>query len=206
MRIIAPTVLFFAMASVACSPKFSTTDNSEEAVTGNGAFIATPSLDELARSIPARSVSPTAKQLGQAFIGGCLQPLPDISRIREAAKSLSWKDIPSEQSALMAPAAKDAEWQSWFANFANEEPYIFFVSEGGEFRGERMAICRIANPNVAAGDIVSFLTTTLQLKPPSYVWTLNVDNGRQVIISLTDGEPMQFGGINLSAMTSISDR
>ena len=148
------------------------------------------------------------KEIAFAFIGGCLQVLPDLDRIEAAARALKWKPIEGDIAIMMAPKAPDAKWKGWLVIRKPAPPYFMAISSG-VFRGEDMAICTVSSPYIPVTEVFPHLEKTPGLKRPiadessagqrTRFWRIEVD-GQPAFMSLLDAEPMGQPGLSLSGM------
>ena len=148
------------------------------------------------------------KELANAFMGGCLQALPDLDKIEAAAKALDWKPLEGDMARMMAPKAPDAKWKGWLANQPPAPPYMIAISSG-IFRGDEMAICTVSNPYAPVTEVLPHLKKALGLGHPigdessagqrTRIWQIEMD-GAPAFVSLLDAELMGEPGLTLSGM------
>jgi hypothetical protein len=151
--------------------------------------------------------------LAKAFVGGCLQVLPNTDRIAVSAKALGWKTLEGDMAAMFAPQEKSAVWQGWLVNDGDGPPYIMFISEG-PFMGKQMKMCGVANPYAPYDEVVPTIIEILALGKEEIsetnlgqrttVWN-HKDGERDYYISVVDSTPMKEPGLNISAFTEMKE-
>lgn len=170
-----------------------------------------PSISSTTEILPNAAEDEATVEFVRMFIGMCMQVLPEISRIADAAATFGWKEIDPEVAAVVAPIEKDVQWKSWMMQPDSGPPLIMFASEGGEFRGDKMVSCGAVSPRVSADHVADRLISILKLDKPSAdetemgqryrMWLVRPFGESEIYVSLVDASPMNEQGVNLSAMT-----
>jgi hypothetical protein len=147
-----------------------------------------------------------AESLVKAFIGGCVQIMPNLEKVEAGARVLNWKEMTGDVAKLMAPPSANAVWKSWLVTGAADVPFIISTSTGVEGR-RKVSVCTIANPYAPPQPIQNALVSMLKLNEQidkqveagqrTTSWKYSV-NGRSVIISFIDATPTGDPGVNIS--------
>jgi hypothetical protein len=149
------------------------------------------------------------EELARAFVGGCVQLLPNIERIAVSAKALGWQPLEGDMAKMLAPLEESANWQGWLVDQAPAPPFFIFISEG-EFRGKQARICGIANPYAPYDEVMPHIERILDLTEPAFTeselgqryttWELTLNN-REMWLMVTDATPMGDPGLTISAFS-----
>lgn len=149
------------------------------------------------------------EELAKAFIGGCLEVLPDVERIADAARALGWKAIEGDMAKMLAPQEQSAKWQGWLVDQAPAPPFFMFISEG-ELRGAQMKICGVSNPYAPYDEVIPHIERILGLTKPEHTetelgqryttWKLPTSD-RETWMMVTDATPMGDPGMTISAFS-----
>jgi len=142
----------------------------------------------------------------RAFLGNCAQNPGNFEIVIDASKAMNFKDLPEEMKPLLAPPDPDAKFVGFFADSGEGAPYFIGVSMG-EIEAEKFVTCTIANPYINTSEVVAALEIFAQLTRPDHdetamgqryrFWSTN-DWSQGSSISLTDAEPMGYGGATLA--------
>ena len=146
-----------------------------------------------------------------AFVGGCVQTMPDIEKVEAASRALNWKKLEGDKAKLLGPQEESKDAKMWLVNRDNALPYMIGINKA-DFKGQKVAICTASDPYVSADDVIISLKKLLNLTQPNVVseeagqrlqgWSKTVhelDN----YITATDATPMKQSGITLGIMTPI---
>jgi hypothetical protein len=149
------------------------------------------------------------KELARAFIGACLQTIPDLQRIETAAQMLKWAPVTDEAKRLLSPKSGSLDWKGWLVNRGPAPPFFLAISRN-QFRGEEMATCVVVNPYAPVQEVLPHLEAMLRLPKPlsdeialgqrTRVWQIT-DLGQQIFVVLTDATPTGEPGLHLTGMT-----
>jgi hypothetical protein len=147
-----------------------------------------------------------ADSLVKAFVGCCVQIMPNLEKVEAGARVMDWKDMTGDVAKFMAPPSRNVIWKSWLAVGAADVPFIISASTGVEGK-RKISACAIANPYAPPEPIQTALVKKLNLKEQidrqdeagqqMKSWKSSV-NGRAVIVSLVDATPTREPGINIS--------
>jgi hypothetical protein len=134
--------------------------------------------------------------------------LPRTDRIEAAARALEFEPIEGDMAGMLAPQEPDANWKAWLVDQAPAPPFFLFISEG-DFDGELMKICGVANPYAPEDQVIPYLLRILNLAEPFHteteagqrtrIWRTEL-NDEEAIISVIDATPMNETGLHLSGM------
>jgi len=125
------------------------------------------------------------------FVGACLRGLPDIERMKVAARLLNWKKLEGDMATLLAPEDDTTDWQGWLVP-EEDNLFMFGVSEGMMNR-RKVFTCVAVAPDLDQEDLVYELQSTLNLKliidksealQRVRGWRTKVD-GKNLIVNLT---------------------
>jgi hypothetical protein len=150
-----------------------------------------------------------ASALANAFVGNCLQALPDLKRIEAAARVMGAKLVEGDAATMLAPEDPKAEWKGWLVNRGPAPPYFLAISTG-TVHNESMAICTVMNRGAPADLVLKQLTVLLKLGAPiandtslgqrTRAWNISL-NGKSAILTVIDASPTSEPGVTMSAMT-----
>jgi hypothetical protein len=150
--------------------------------------------------------SKAAESLVRAFIGGCVQIMPNLEKVEALARIQSWRQMTGDTAKVMAPQNAKAVWKSWLATDVADVPFIISISTGVEGKN-KISVCNIANPYAPPQPIQGALVSMLKLHEKideqaqagqrTTSWKSSV-NGRSVLISMIDATPTNDPGINIS--------
>jgi hypothetical protein len=154
----------------------------------------------------------SAAEFAQAFISHCAQNLPHLERIEAAANAFGYQEIGPEMLQAVGPLAPNSESKGWVVLEGPGAPYLLGTSVG-RLDGNTFAVCSVASPDLNAEDVVANLTQFLQLAAPEddsreagqryRVWTILAPGG-ELVLSVTDAEPMSMPGVTVGAMIPVS--
>jgi len=149
-----------------------------------------------------------AQSLAKAFVGACVQIMPDLDRVETGAKVLGWKELTGDMAQMFAPAERNATWKGWLVQDAALVPFMLGIARGNE-SGKKISVCTVVNPYAPVGPVQTALTSILALKEPSrtetsagqrtQMWLTSV-RGEEAAVSIVDATPMNDPGVNLSVM------
>jgi hypothetical protein len=76
------------------------------------------------------TVKRAADSLIKAFIGYCVQVMPNVDRIETSAKPLGWKEIDTTDAAvaMLAPPSPTAKWKAWLVEKGADVPFFLAIS------------------------------------------------------------------------------
>lgn len=160
----------------------------------------------LARADEA-SARHAADSLVKAFIGYCVQVMPNIERVETSAKALGWKELDQNVFAMVAPPSPTAKWKAWRLDKGADVSFALGVSQD-VVDGKSASACVVVNPYMPAEPVRAALTKMLSLGEPSqtlieggqqYTYWTTKFMGREVVISLVDATPMEEIGVNIGA-------
>jgi hypothetical protein len=168
-------------------------------------FIIYP-FDIAAQTESEKAAEVSGDDFVRAFLGNCAQNAGYFDRVIEAAKALEFADLPDEMRPLMAPQDPQAEFVGYYAQSGLGSPYFLGVAKG-DLEGRIFAICTVSNPYIDTPQVVSALQKFADVGVPDNddsemgqryrIWFMDkVAAG--AFISLTDAEPMGYGGATLA--------
>lgn len=185
-RTIGPLVTFFALGV---------------AVSANG------------QTLSERAAGVSGESFVRAFLGNCAQTPGNFDIVVNASKAMNFKDLPEEMKPLLAPQDPNANFVGFFADSGEAAPYFIGVSTG-EIETGKFVTCAIANPYINTAEVVAALESFAQLTRPDHdetamgqryrFWSTN-DWSQGSSISLTDAEPMGYGGATLAMIAPSID-
>jgi hypothetical protein len=164
--------------------------------------VATPAISE---TNSERASKVTGQDFVRAFLGMCALNAGQYDRIIQIANSLDFEDLPEKMKPLIAPTDPKAEFTGFYAPTGAGAPYFLGLSRGVA-NGKTMISCAISNPYIETAQVVLALKKIAKIGNPIFeetsmgqryrVWKTHqqVPNS---IISLTDAEPMGYGGATL---------
>jgi hypothetical protein len=142
----------------------------------------------------------------RAFLGNCAQNAGLFDRVISAAEALGFADLPGEMKPLVAPQNPNTEFVGFYAQSGVGAPYFLGVAKG-DLDGRSFTICSVANPYIETAQVVSALRNFADIGDPDHddsamgqryrVWLVD-DWSEDAFISLTDAEPMGYGGATLT--------
>lgn len=146
--------------------------------------------------------------LARAFVGACVQIMPNIDRVEAAANVGGWKRIEGDAAKMLTSKENAENNKIWWAK-APDAPRFMIGTSVASFEGKKMAICTVSNPRSNAQDVETAVVQILRLGTPIAndvsggqrlrVWSHKID-GRDGMISITDASPMGDVGISLAVM------
>jgi hypothetical protein len=155
------------------------------------------------------SINHAADSLVKAFIGYCVQVIPNLDRIETSAKALGWRELDQNVFAMAAPPSQTAKWKGWRLDKAADVSFVLGVSQD-TVSGKSASACAVINPYMPPAPVRDALMKMLSLGQPAQTvieagqqytyWTTTV-KGEEIVISLIDATPMEETGVNLSAST-----
>ncbi len=159
-----------------------------------------------AQTIADQSADVSGETFVRAFLGNCAQNAGNFNQVVNASKALGFSAQPERMRPLVAPQDPNAIFMGFFAQTGEGAPYLLGVSKA-EVEGQSLTSCTVANPYIETIEVVSALQLFAKTGIPDVdetamgqryrVWRVN----RWVqgaFISLTDAEPMGYGGASLS--------
>jgi len=159
-----------------------------------------------AQTASERAAEVSGESFVRAFLGHCAQNAGNFDIVIAAAKALGFADLPEEMKPLLAPRDPQAEFVGYYAQSGDGAPYLLGVAKG-DLEGRSFTICSIANPNIETTQVVSALQKFADTGAPDHdesamgqryrVWFVD-EWSKDAFISLTDGEPMGYGGATLA--------
>jgi hypothetical protein len=168
------------------------------------ALIASPTYADEA------SIKHAADSLVKAFIGGCVQAMPNVDRIETSAKALGWKEMDKTAAAMLAPPSPTAQWKAWLVEEGADVPFFLGISQDTT-NGKSLSVCAVVNPYAPAAPVRAALTKMLSLGRPfetkieggqQYTYWTTKFMGEEITISFIDTTQMEETGVNI-AVTSI---
>jgi hypothetical protein len=175
-----------------------------------GAFTTLSALVRSPAHADEASVKHAADSLVKAFIGGCVQVMPNVDRIETSAKALGWKELDQTAAAMFAPPSPTAKWKAWLVKEGADVPFFLGISQGTA-NGKSISVCAVVNPYAPPSPVRAALTKMLSLGEPlrteidggqQYTYWLTKFMDKEIIISFIDTTPMEETGVNI-AVTSI---
>jgi hypothetical protein len=121
------------------------------------------------------SVKHAADSLVKAFIGGCVQVMPNVDRIETSAKALGWKEVDQTAFALLTPPSPTAKWKAWLVEEGADVPFALAISQDTA-NGKSVSVCAVVNPYAPAAPVRAALTKMLSLGEPLKT---EIDGGQQ---------------------------
>lgn len=160
------------------------------------------------QTVSERAAEVSGDDFVRAFLGNCAQSPGDFARIVAASEALGFADLPEELKPLIAPQDPEAEFVGFFAQSGEAAPYFVGVSKS-VVSGQSVTVCAIANPYINTAEVVSALQSFVLLGDPDddettmgqrfRIWFPD-ELPQGTYISLTDAEPMGYGGATLSIL------
>ena len=145
-------------------------------------------------------------QFTEFFIGACLRALPDIERMKAAARVMEWKPLEGDIAAMVAPADTNAEWQGWVVP-EGDDLFMFGVSEGS-MDSRKVSVCVTSAFELDQESLVQELQATLKLKlivdetnalQRARGWETSID-GQKIIVNLTTLSNSRISPITLAGV------
>ncbi|MDQ6867752.1 MAG: hypothetical protein M3178_04895 [Pseudomonadota bacterium] len=106
-----------------------------------------------------------AESLIKAFIGLCVQTVPNLDRVEAAARISSWEEFKGDSAKLIAPQNTSAEAKSWMVQGVAVTPFIIAISRG-MYKGKWISVCAVINPYAPMLPIRLALEKFLELRNP----------------------------------------
>jgi hypothetical protein len=148
-----------------------------------------------------------AESLIKAFVGICVQTVPNLDRVDAAARLAAWKEIKGDAAKMIAPQDPAADFRGWLVENEANVPFFVAVSESAP-PGRHIAVCSVGNPFAPMLPVRRALEKFLGLNAPisqdvsggqqNIVWSTSSGTA-DVLISLLAASPMNEDGITLSA-------
>lgn len=159
-----------------------------------------------AQTASERAAAVSGEDFVRAFLGNCAQNAGNFDIVIAAAEVLGFSDLPVEMKPLLAPRDPRAEFVGYYAQSGDGAPYFLGVAKG-DLDGRSFTICSIANPYIETAQVVSALEKFADIDAPDHdesamgqryrVWLVD-EWSADAFISLTDAEPMGYGGATLA--------
>jgi hypothetical protein len=153
-----------------------------------------------------RAAEVSGESFVRAFLGNCAQNMGNFDIIVKAGKALGFTDLPEEMKPLLAPQDSNAKFVGYYAQSGDGAPYFLGVTKA-DLEGRSFTICAVSNPYIETAQVVSALEKMASIGAPDNdesamgqryrVWLVN-QWSQGAFISLTDAEPMGYGGATLS--------
>jgi hypothetical protein len=147
------------------------------------------------------------KELAYAFVGQCVQTLPNLEKIEMGVKAFGGTPVEGDNAKLLAPADPKTQWKAWIVSHAPMPSYIISIFRG-QMGDHKVVGCTVINPNAPPDEVLPYIQRGLQLNEPKFdeteagqrsrSWQISVDN-HSVLINATDAQPMSQPGLTLSA-------
>ncbi len=163
-------------------------------------------LSANAQTASERAAAVSGADFVRAFLGNCAQNAGNFDIVITAAEALGFADLPEEMKPLVAPQDPQAEFVGYYAQSGDGAPYFLGVAKG-DLEGRSFTICAIANPYIETAQVVSALDEFIGTGIPDHdesalgqryrVWFID-EVSQDAFISLTDAEPMGYGGATLA--------
>lgn len=175
-------------------------------------FLTIPSTAD-AQTMADRSANVSGESFVRAFLGNCAQNAGNFNQVVNASKALGFATLPEKMRPLVAPQDPNAETMGFFVQTGEGAPYLLGVSKA-EVEGKSLTSCTVANPYIETTEVVSALQLFAKTGIPDVdetamgqryrVWRVNRWL-QGAFISLTDAEPMGYGGASLSMTAPSQD-
>lgn len=159
-----------------------------------------------AQTASERAAAVSGEDFVRAFLGNCAQNAGNFDIVIAAAEAFDFADLPEEMEPLLAPQDPQAEFVGYYAQSGDGAPYFLGVARG-DLEGRSFTICSIANPYIETAQVVSALESFANTGVPDHdesamgqryrVWFVD-EWSQDAFISLTDAEPMGYGGATLA--------
>ncbi|MBE0455377.1 MAG: hypothetical protein IBX58_17110 [Roseovarius sp.] len=159
-----------------------------------------------AQTASERAAEVSGEDFVRAFLGNCAQNAGNFNIVISAAEAFGFADLPDEMKPLLAPQDPHAEFVGYYAQSGDGAPYFLGVAKG-DLDGRSFTNCSIANPYIETAQVVSALQDLADTGAPDHdetamgqryrVWFVN-EWSQDAFISLTDAEPMGYGGATLT--------
>lgn len=171
-------------------------------ITAVSAATVTPTT---AQPLSEEAAQVTGVSFVRAFVGMCGQNAGNYDLIIDAATALGFHDLPENMKSLFAPQNPNADFVGFLATEVEGAPFILGLSKA-EVDGVSNTSCVVANPYIKTESVVSALEEIVGVGP-----TISDEKGmgqrlrvwdthswaEGSFISLTDAEPMGYGGATL---------
>lgn len=163
-------------------------------------------LEATAQTASEQAAAVSGEDFVRAFLGNCAQNAGNFDIVIAAAEALGFADLPEEMKPLLAPQDPEAEFVGYYAQSGDGAPYFLGVAKG-DLEGRSFTICSVANPYIETAQVVSALEKFAATGVPDHdesamgqryrVWFVD-EWSQDAFISLTDAEPMGYGGATLA--------
>lgn len=147
-----------------------------------------------------------ASKFTEFFVGACLRALPDLERMKAAARVMEWKPLEGDVAAMIAPADPKAEWQGW-AVPEGDDLFMFGVSESS-MDSRKVSVCTTSAGELDQESLVQELQASLNLKlivdetdalQRARGWETSID-GQKLIVNLTTLSNSRMSPITLAGI------
>ena len=163
-------------------------------------------LAATAQTASERAAAVSGEDFVRAFLGNCALNAGNFDIVIAAAEAFGFADLPEEMKPMLAPQDPQAEFVGYYVQSGDGAPYFLGVSKG-DLEGRSFTICSIANPYIETTKVVSALEKFAATGVPDHdetamgqryrVWFVD-EWSQDAFISLTDAEPMGYGGATLA--------
>jgi hypothetical protein len=144
-----------------------------------------------------------------AFLSDCVLNLPNLEKIRAAARVLRWKRLSPDELTMLGPLDSRAEAEGWVATQDTLKLLVGITS--GSIGSQRAVSCSVAQRDVKQSALLDSLHRKLNLKPLNNereagqryrAWTTEA-NGYSVLIMLTTMTDKNVAGGSISAAVKL---
>ncbi len=149
------------------------------------------------------------KKLVEAFVGNCIQNLPQLEKIRAAARVFGWSALSADQLMAMGPQNPSTKFEGWYVK-DDTASYLLGISSGN-VNSINAVTCTIASPDLTPASFIPALHKLIGLKALDdqseggqryRAWTTTA-NQNSIMVNLTSFPSDDQVGGSVSAVLEI---